>query len=257
MVTKTEKPVSDSSPAASEDKPPASEPAQLEKPVEESQEQAAAAEGKTLEQLRAELAGEIAEAKRRAEQSGYGQGQERWKAKQKEDEEQTALVKDHDQATTALRKAASGENVDADEVIRLAQRMAQAGAVAEHIPHLRREYRDAREELPLAEQWTEAELAAFNERGATGKREGVNVLRAVWDVATRLAADPARADGAKAEKERMDTYLRGEPPPSLGGLGALTPKELTYVQLADVYGRGVATADQNAEYLRQRAERRR
>ena len=88
----------------------------------------------------------------------------------------------------------------------------------------------------------------------------MNVLRAVWDAATRMAADPARAEGARAEKERVDNYLRGDPPPRIGGGGMPPPKQLTYSELAKRYGLGTATEDERAEFNHQKnnpAERRR
>ena len=255
MVTKTEEPVSQATPAASENEPPASEPAKGQEPVGASQEQGAEAERNLTERVKADLAADIAEATKRAQQSGFDQGKEQWKARQRQDEEHTALVKDYDRAKEALRKAVPGG--DADEIARLSDRVAQAGAVAEHIPQLRREYRESREELPGADQWTEAELDAFNERGTTGKREGANVLRAVRDATWRQATEQGRAEGAKTEKERIDNYLRGEPPPRISGGGMPLPKELSYAQLEHLYGIGTATDDQRAEYLQQRAERRR
>lgn len=209
----TQEKVSAGPPAASEDKPPASEPVEGQEPVGASQELGQEPEGNPLEKwinenpdkVEALLSGPLAEIKKRAEQGGFDQGQESWNVKQRLEEEHAALVKDQEGATEALRKAAKVENVDPEEIVRLAGRMAQAGMVAEHLPQLRREYRDAREELPYADQWTAAELTAFSARGATGRREGVNVVRAVHDAAWRQATE--RADA------RWGAWLKGPPAP--------------------------------------------
>jgi hypothetical protein len=266
MVTKTQEPVSDSPPAASEDKPPASKPPEGQELAAPSQEPGIGPEGNAVEKWFSEnpdkfealVAGRVAEATKRAEQSGFDQGQESWKVKQRLADEEAALVKEQEGATEALRKAAKAENVDSEEIVRLAHRMAQAGAVAEHIPHLRREYRDAREELPFADQWTAAELTAFAQRGPTGKREGVNVLRAVHEATWRQATE--RADA------RWDGWLKGLPaptnneprtpvPPNLGAGGVPLASASDTERLARIATNGGTEDDKrwwNEKYGRQR-----
>lgn len=239
MVTKTKEPVSEGPPAASEGQPPASEPAQQQEPVgalqEPGQEPGGNALDKWLEaqppEMRAALSDHFAtrdwdksdqakEARKRADQRGFDQGQERSKAKDRAEREAKALTEDHTKAKEALRSYVGGENVNADEAVRLSDRAAQAAAVAEHIPQLRREYREARDELPYADGWTEAEMVAFSERGPTGRREGANVLRTVHDVAWRQATEEADARW----QTKLDTAVsaatavsqRGPVPPNLG-----------------------------------------
>jgi hypothetical protein len=70
--------------------------------------------------VKADLAAENAEIQRRAEQSGFSQGQERWRALERQKAEQEALNKDHVRAQEKLDAAVKSGNADADELARLA-----------------------------------------------------------------------------------------------------------------------------------------